>query len=209
MRSDNYIVALEGVDGAGKTSLLDALVSFSVCNSSTWIVHKEFSSPLGPCLQRTLRQLSPLSKLYAFAAERQWRLDQDVSSENIMIFDRFRDSALACRGAEVALSFAEDMTSGNHILEAVDEVRARLPAPDLICYLDVEIAICMERLGVRDNLTDTEMQERTKYVTAQHKIYQRLYRGRPDVLHLGGRTTTEMVDTVTRELRLRGQLCDI
>ncbi len=98
------IIALEGLDNAGKTTLMQKisdklnLYGYRVENS------KELSTSIGLVLKEGLKisEYSPVMKALLFAADRQKRIEDlgDIVIDNIVLFDRYYPSAIAYRTTE-------------------------------------------------------------------------------------------------------------
>lgn len=134
------LVALEGVDFAGKTTLANALDGSTI---GGWILRStgEMRSALGSILRASVATLTPREKIYWFAADRASVLEEVVrewsSQQAVVVWDRYVDSARAYRWADVQLG--ED----NDLVDLVESVNRVFPEPDLVICLDVD-AVCVE-----------------------------------------------------------------
>jgi dTMP kinase len=135
------LIALEGIDGCGKTTLASSMDGMTIGR------HKitrggEFLSPLGSQLRANLPRLTPLEKVYWFAADRAstlMHLAKELDS-GVIVWDRYVDSARAYRRAEVELGQAD-----RSILSILESVNVAFPVPDLTIFLDVSVHVAMER----------------------------------------------------------------
>lgn len=127
-----FLVALEGLDASGKTTLAEALSS-TLVGGRRVVRGGEFQSPMGELLRENLGSLTSLEKVYWFAADRASTLESlSVTDGSVVVWDRYIDSARAYRRAEVELGWADP-----DILDILEEVNARFPIPDLVLYLSV------------------------------------------------------------------------
>jgi dTMP kinase len=134
------LIALEGIDGAGKTTILPKIAERlrDVYPNSQVIKAGEFGSPLGPVLRQSLSNLNMIEKVLWFAADRAsvWAsLDTIVNDESIILWDRYVASAITYRTAEARRSQGD----AQRIMEYVTSVNNIFPRPDLYLYLDVPV----------------------------------------------------------------------
>jgi thymidylate kinase len=88
-------------------------------------------------LRDHLPSLSPLERIYWFAAERATLLAEAQRSSNarVVVYDRYVETARAFRWAEVRLGWAPEDLLG--LVEVVNRV---FPPADLVLYLDLDLA---------------------------------------------------------------------
>lgn len=139
------LIAIEGIDGAGKTTVAGALAHAD----PSLLITGEMRSPLGPTLRSLLPILTPIEKVYWFAADRASSLaaaDRRMreTAAHAVIWDRYIDSARVYRRAEVELGIAAPA-----VLELVEQVNAAFPPPDLVLYLDLDLETARDRLSHR------------------------------------------------------------
>ena len=138
------LVALEGIDSAGKTTVRDNLAeSLRSCRVPI-VICKERQSPYGHLLAKeSLAALSPLIKAYLFAADRAWTYVEvglpAFQEGSLVIWDRYVDSAIAYRGAEIESGRA------NFDMDLVKHINAPFRRPDLTLFFQVSIPTSIER----------------------------------------------------------------
>ena len=139
MRTASLFVALEGIDNAGKTSLLDVIVSaFSPYTEVN--VTRELTSPIGPYLRDALiaGTLTSIDKVLLFAVDRQLRLSSGftklLSQSSLCVADRWTLSAVAYRTAE-----------DPSLLPYVTVVNSVFPRPDLTLLIDLPVETSLAR----------------------------------------------------------------
>lgn len=138
------LIALEGIDRAGKSTILDLLppllggctVGIATCS--------ERQSPLGCLLvPEKLADLSPFLKTYFFAADRAWVYERvcwpRLELGNMVIWDRYVASAIAYRSA--------DLMPGTSLidLEFVKKINEPFLVPDLTILIDISTATSSNR----------------------------------------------------------------
>ena len=98
------LFAFEGLDCAVKTSALRELKR--IIDKYNFVFCEEFSSPIGEALRTLLNEKgSFFLKTFYFAADRAWIYEKIakpvLDKKGIVLWDRYVDSALAYRSAEV------------------------------------------------------------------------------------------------------------
>ena len=151
------IIALEGIDNSGKTTIAKRLERDLVSKDYNVIISKELTSDVGKLLINKLKNknVSSICKAYLFAADRQLRLEElgfemvlpaacnqnglsnthriSEDCKTIYIFDRYVYSAIAYRESEG--------------LDAswVEELNRFAPNADLNVYIDITPEESIER----------------------------------------------------------------
>lgn len=124
------IIVLEGIDNAGKTTIGRYLQDYFCKENKKVVLSKELTTDVGEVIKNRIHRggLSPISKAFLFAADRQLRLDALRIADNpetIFIFDRYIHSAIVYREAEGL--------DGNWVRELNKDV----PKSDLTFYIDI------------------------------------------------------------------------
>lgn len=140
------LIALEGIDGAGKTTVLPRIAERlrDIYPNSQVIEAGEFGSPLGTILRQNLPNLTMVEKVLWFAADRAsvWAsLSAAGHDDSIILWDRYVASAITYRMAEARRS-QEDVLG---IVDYVTMVNKIFPRPDLYLYLDVAASVARGR----------------------------------------------------------------
>lgn len=198
----NVLIAFEGIDRAGKSTLVRTLVSrpelAKRCTSLG-----EFGSPIGHELERMLRQgsLSPLEKTLLFAADRAWTLEHICADAHgagkMVLWDRYVPSAIAYRAAEVAIG-KSDLPS-----EYVEQVNSRFPAATLNVLVDITVETSMARAtSKKPSPYDAAMLEEVR------SQYRHLIQASPETFTVvdGSATVDVVADHVLTALAKRGLL---
>lgn len=98
------IIALEGIDNAGKTTVADILQSRFAQKGFVVEISRELTTSIGSLIKDWPSKfpLSPTMKAFLFAADRQLRIEnlRRDREPDIVIFDRYLFSAVAYRQAE-------------------------------------------------------------------------------------------------------------
>jgi dTMP kinase len=136
-----FFIALEGIDGTGKTTLTRRL---GQTLSSAFEVY-ETREPSDTEAGRTLREsfikgrLSPMREAELFVEDRRIHIEREIdpflSMGQIVITDRYFFSNIAYQGAEgVPVDKLKEMNSG-------------FPLPDMVLYIDIDVDTALMRIN--------------------------------------------------------------
>lgn len=167
------LLTLEGLDGSGKTTCMEALRESSVLGDATF-TREPTSSWYGEAVRRSVadEHADPLAELFLYTADHAAHLARTVRPAldrgDVVISDRYSDSRYAYQGATLADRF-EDAVA---FVRAVHRPWTR--PPDATIYLDVDPETGARRSGATN-----------KFETATHLAdvrdnYERLLADDPD-----------------------------
>jgi dTMP kinase len=193
-----FLVAIEGVDGAGKTTQAE-LLRASVAATGRDVKLRSFpayDSFMGRQIRQMLRDSAPLDARSAalwFAVDRQQALAHDPLAADVEICNRYTLSNAVYQSSRAP----EDETVYAWVLELERELG--IPAPDLTFVLDVTPALVAERTAARAELDAYERQRdlqnrvRARYLAADDVV----------VIACDGRTPEEIGADLEAALRER------
>jgi len=193
-----FLVAIEGVDGAGKTTQAE-LLRASVASAGLDVKLRSFpayDSFIGRQIREMLRDSAPLDARSAalwFAADRRQALEHDPLGAEVEICNRYTLSNAVYQSARAP----EDETIYEWVLDLERELG--IPAPDLTFVLDVTPALVAERTRARAELDAYERQRdlqdrvRARYLAADGVV----------VIGCDGRTPAEIGADLESALRER------
>ena len=191
-----FLVAIEGVDGAGKTTQAE-LLRASVAAGGRDVKLRSFpayDSFMGRQIRQMLRASAPLDARSAalwFAVDRHQALAHDPLAADVEICNRYTLSNAVYQSSRVPE--AESQAMYDWVLELERELA--IPVPDLTFVLDVTPALVAERTAARAELDEYERQRdlqnrvRARYLAARDVV----------VVACDGRTP----DDIAAELRHR------
>lgn len=189
------LIAIEGIDCAGKTTLVNYLQKKTKC-----IVCKELSSPLGSIIRhQILPQGSFFLKTFFFACDRAWIYEKEakpaLDDDKIVVWDRYVDSALAYRKAE------ED--SANIITYSfVEEINKIFPEPDHIFYVKIPLEVFKKRSITRGE----EEPYDSSFLSRVSEFYDKKYLSSHSCTVIDGTLPVEVLcDFIEKEVK---KLCD-
>lgn len=154
-----FLVAIEGVDGAGKTTQAE-LLRASVASAGLGVKLRSFpayDSFIGRQIREMLRdphQLDARSAALWFATDRRQALQHDPLGADVEICNRYTLSNAVYQSARAPE--AERAAVFDWVLELEQELG--VPAPDLTFVLDVTPALVAERTRARAELDAYERQ---------------------------------------------------
>ncbi len=181
------IVAVEGIDGAGVTTVSKSLVSIlsRVVEASVVYEKEPTRSPVGLLIRETLRGryptlASPHVLAHLFAADRLHHLYapggllEKVAAGAIVVLDRYKYSSAAYQGG----GWGESLYTPRDILSLVN---ALAPPANMVLYLDVEPEVAYERLRAsRGVIEGPESPETLRRVREAYESVMRLLEEEPE-----------------------------
>lgn len=138
------LIAFEGIDCAGKTSLINRLMSY-LDDCIVPISHYgELKSPLAPILRKLLNNGgSPFLKTFLFACDRAWSYEESGllsnDSEGLILWDRYVDTAIIYRTVELN----KDNSTMN--LDFVKKINSYFRKADLTIFIDISAETSTKR----------------------------------------------------------------
>jgi thymidylate kinase len=157
-----HLFALEGIDGAGKTTVLprlaDRLRRPTPTNRKV-LETGEFRSDIGRFLRERVSRFSAYEKVLLFAADRLSTLDslrtECYDEELIVLWDRYVASAVACRGAEATVMERDKEA----VLSYVHSVNDIFPQPTAYIYLEISEELSIAR---QSDVSDRRLLQATR-----------------------------------------------
>lgn len=216
-RVRGLFVSFEGLDGSGKSTLVDEVYQFLKRQNYPVESVAEFSeSSFGEYLRDTLtidkfmrsqtKGKSFLTQVFAIYLDWIYLTEQIIlphlNSGKIVLKDRHIDSVIACQLpnllAEYSLDKEEAFSWFKHVISIAPVI------PDLTVYLDVPLEERINRLGSRDSIYreaqgHTVSQEDIRVFSAQQTIFEQIAKEAPDRVMVYSNYRKELT-MVTREI---------
>ena len=147
-RFEGRLIAFEGIDSAGKSSVINRLPSLlRDCKMPVEVLGEKMSPLMELVTNDKLRDLTPFRKTYLFAADRAWTYDTRcrplLKAGALVLWDRYTDSAIAYRGVDLG-------PSDGIGLDFVRQINAPFVRPNLTFFLDVSVNSSVRRSRQRD-----------------------------------------------------------
>ncbi len=152
-------VDIEGIDGAGKTTVIKGLVEKLRSNNINFITLSEpTDSEIGKFIRSFLsdkeRKIDPLTLQLLFIADRSYDVENNIKpslNENkVVIIDRYSPSTIAY-GSASGIS-----------MDLLINLNSIFPLPDKIIYLDIDPKKAMERIDNSERFHNLELLEKVR-----------------------------------------------
>jgi dTMP kinase len=140
------LVVIEGLDGAGTTTQVRLLHVHLSCGRTVHVTHEPSEGPVGLLIRAALEhrvRVDDATLAALFAADRMDHLYHTtgeggiaahLNRREVVLTDRYHLSSLAYQGMTLDWDWIWDM-------------HARCIRPDLTLFLDVPVAVCLERIA--------------------------------------------------------------
>lgn len=168
------LITLEGLDGSGKTTCVDALRGADAVPGDAVFTREPTTTWYGEAVDRSIQDpdADPLAELFLYTADHAAHLSETVrpalDADRVVVSDRYSDSRYAYQGASLADRFDDPVA----FVQEVHEPWTR--APDATVYLDVDPETAAERSGATNKF------ETAEYLARVREHYERLVAAEPD-----------------------------
>ena len=146
-------VTFEGIDGAGKTTILEQIAQELASKNIPYCQTREpGGSSLGVALRKQVlygvESIHPKAELFLFLADRAQHLAEVIrpalAAKKIVLCDRYVDSTLAYQGYGRGMDLAE--------LRLLNELATQNLQPDLTLLFDLDVLFGLQRAQKRNSL---------------------------------------------------------
>lgn len=201
------LVSFEGIDGAGKSTLIAAVAeALRARGVDPLVTREETTGWLGEAVRRSIdERMDPLATLFLFLADRAHHLAAlrpELTAGRLVLTDRYHDSTRAYQAVTLADRF-DDLDTR---LRDVSEGWLVTPLRTYLVDIDPEVAV--GRMAGRGSRTNYEKATFLGKVRAE---YLRIVAAEPErfVVLDGTRQTVELVRVITADLETLGVLAPL
>jgi dTMP kinase len=187
------LVTLEGLDGAGKTTCVEALRGVEALGDAVF-TREPTDTWYGEAVDRSVADpgADPLAELFLYTADHAAHLAETVRPAlergRVVVSDRYSDSRCAYQGASLVRRFEDPVA----FVREVHQPWTR--PPDATLYLDVDPETAAERSGATDKF------ETADYLARVRENYERLVAAEPDrFVRVDATQPEDAVRTAVRE----------
>ena len=203
MEKTGYLIAFEGIDGSGKSTLSKLVLrQLEVAHVPALLTKEPGGTPQGQKIRAIVHEhtLTPQAEFLLFAADRAEHIAQVIKPAleqgKIILSDRMADSSRAYQGygRQIDLTFVEQITQW--VMQGVK--------PDLIVYSKIDAATACARLTQRHEPLTIFEREKQLFFERVIEGFETIFAGRDDVLVLDAhRSPTQLTHQVITELQQR------
>jgi dTMP kinase len=195
----SLLVALEGIDGSGKTSVSHALAqALKDLDLPVMLTKEPGGTPFGLAMRSLLHdrpyRLSAETEFLLFAADRAQHMRDVIKpaleQNSIIISDRMADSSLAYQGYGRGISL-------EHIQQVNQWVMADVK-PNLVFYLKIDYKTALNRMATRTSLTPFEKEQAAFFLRVING-FDTIFKNRPDVIELDATASVEQLVLQARD----------
>lgn len=177
LMTKRLFIVFEGIDSSGKTTQAELLKQYFLGINEQAVISPEPSNGIiGNLIRQALKQRIVFSKqqnlfdeqmAYLFAADRHDHLYNDIDGVFKLIHDNYH--VISTRYYFSSLAYNCDTPEQSNFIKKLND---RFPNPDLTIYLDIPIAVSLERLQER---SVTEIYETKTKLTKVREQYQQIF----------------------------------
>jgi dTMP kinase len=188
------LIAIEGIDGAGKSTLANILARQLIALNHSVILTKEpggthLGKQLRDILQTQLYPLDPKAEYLLFAADRAQHFHDIIipylEQNNIVISDRMSDSSLVYQGYGRGLDIPT--------LQTINAWAMNNITPDITIYVRVAYTVARERIMQRNMQLTAFEKEQDIFLQKLVVGFDDLLLSNPHCIVIDGTTTPEIV----------------
>lgn len=188
------LIAIEGIDGSGKTTLARNLAAaMADCDIPVILTKEPGSTPLGAHIRQILETstVNPVTETLLFAADRAQHTAEIVKpaleSGKLIISDRMADSTRAYQGYGRGID--------KQMIEQVTQWALNGIKPDLIFYLAIDVETAHQRIRARNQPLAPFEKQGDDFLERVRSGFEELFKNRKEVLWCDARQPMDVLAT--------------
>lgn len=187
MKTDGFLISIEGIDGSGKSSLARGLtLALEAKGYNVLLTREPGGTALGTGLRSILHAergaVHPLAEFLLFAADRAQHFETVIlpalREDTIVISDRMADSSLAYQGYGRGID--------KEMICRVNEWAMQGRSPDLTFFIRVDPVTAINRTIQRKAVLTSFEQEDATFWYKVCNGYEDIFKGRDNVVVIDG-----------------------
>ena len=187
----SVLIALEGIDGCGKTTLGNTLYHYFQSRIPTILTKEPGGSQLGKHIRTILQEKSfPVSakaEYLLFAADRAQHMKEVIepalTQKTIIISDRMADSSLAYQGYGRGLDL--------EMIRSINQWAMNGNTPDVVLYVRIDAQTAFERIIKRNEALTAFEQEKIDFFERVINGFETIFSKRQNVIILDGKQSPD------------------
>lgn len=189
---NGFFIAVEGIDGSGKSTFIKALgAELSKANIANLVTKQPGATPLGHLLREIIMKkevpINSQAEFLMFAADRSQQVEDIIKPAldkgEIVLCDRTGDSSLVYQGYVRGLNTDMISTVNSWVMQGV--------TPSLTFYVQLDVQTAFDRVFKRqEELTQFE-KEKEGFMQKVKDGFEDLYKNNQNVVYLDGNLSTD------------------
>lgn len=193
MNKQGLLLAIEGIDGSGKSSLAQKLYLLLQQNYDVLLTKEPGSTALGKEI-RTIVQEQKMSicakaEYLLFAADRAQHAQEIIipalQQQMIVISDRMGDSSIVYQGYARGLDI--------NMIKTINEWALNHVLPDVTIFVQIDPVIARQRCIERNQALSAFEKEQETFMLKVDNGFKELYKNRPNVILIDGNQSQNTV----------------
>ena len=196
---DGFLIAIEGADGSGKSSLAHLLYKkLSTIYSSVILTKEPGGTPLGEQIRAIVNGTESIlctkAEFLLFAANRAEHFEKLIipalKNNALVISDRLADSSLVFQGYAKGLDIKT--------IQSINQWAMNNYTPNITLYVKVDVQTAMTRIKNR-NLPLSTFEQKKDFIAKTIDGFNDLYKDRTDVITLDGLLDLNTLETLAEQ----------
>lgn len=188
-RHTGLLIAIEGIDGSGKSTLVQLLTERLEKEGKVLATREPGGSELGNHIRKVVHEvrICPQAEFLLFAADRAQhrveKIEPALQEGYIVISDRMADSSYAYQGYGRGLDIS--------VLRLINQWAMQSLEPDIVFYIKIDVESAWKRIISRNERLTNFEQEKRDFFERVSAGFDKLFQDDKRVIVLDGNQTPE------------------